>query len=319
MITNSRFRPIWYLRNPHLQTLVANLVQPTFPDVSYETIDLPDGDSLDLAWGSARGDSAVLILHGLEGSLRSAYAKRILNALNAQGIPGIFMFFRGCNGRPNKLAQSYHSGKTDDLRFVLQHLRSRGIQRIALLGYSLGGNVTLKYLGESGSNAMVCAAVAVSVPMLLADCARRMDRGFYRHYQRALLNRLKRKIRQKALLLQSQGISTGTDYIHNFESFDDKFTAPNHGFKSAQDYYEKCSSRQFLQHIRTPTLILHSEDDPFMTRNVLPLNHELSDQVTLELSSHGGHVGFLGGGGLVPKPWLDQRILQFLQPFIAPA
>jgi len=317
MITNSRFKPIWYLRNPHLQTLFANLVHPTFPDVSYETIDLPDGDSLDLAWGSARGDSAVLVLHGLEGSLRSAYAKRILNALNAQGIPGIFMFFRGCNGRPNKLAQSYHSGKTDDLRFVLQHLRSRGIQRIALLGYSLGGNVTLKYLGESGSSSIVCAAVAVSVPMVLADCARRMDQGFSRVYQWALLNRLKSKIIQKQALLQSQGFSTDIDHIDNFESFDDKFTAPSHGFESAQDYYDKCSSRQFLQSIRTPTLILHSVDDPFMTSNVIPHNDELSDHVTLELSTHGGHVGFLSGDSLIPKPWLDQRILQFVQPFLS--
>lgn len=317
MISESRFSPPWYLRNPHLQTLLANLVHPPFPTVTYETIDLPDGDSLDLAWGQARGSSVILILHGLEGSLRSAYAQRLMNELNRRDIPGAFMFFRGCNGRPNRLLESYHSGKTDDLRFIIRQLQARGIERIAVVGYSLGGNVTLKYLGESGASAGLCGAVAISVPMLLAECAERMNRGFSRLYQWELLNRLKRKIAQKSSILESSGLSSLTDHIGNFEQFDDAFTAPAHGFESAQDYYRQCSSRQFLKYIRTPTLILHSRDDPFMTSTVIPTPAELSDDIQLELSDHGGHVGFLGSGPLLPRPWLEDRVLEFLTPLLA--
>jgi predicted alpha/beta-fold hydrolase len=312
MITESRFKPLWYLRNPHLQTLLANLLHPPFPEVSYETLDLPDGDSLDLAWGTARGKSVVLILHGLEGSLRSAYAQRMMNALNTRGIPGVFMFFRSCNGRPNRLARSYHSGETGDLGSVLRHLESRGIERIALVGYSLGGNVALKYLGESQPLEAVRCAVAVSVPMLLANCAERMDRGFSRIYQWELLKRLKRKVGQKKLLLEEQGHSAQTSHIRNFEQFDDQFTARLHGYASALDYYAQCSSRQFLGSIDRPTLIVHSRDDPFMTDDVVPLGHELSEHVQLELSDHGGHVGFIGGGGMLPSMWLEDRVLDFV-------
>ncbi len=313
MIRQSSFKPPWYLASPHLQTILANIIKPSFPQVSYETVQLADGDSLQLARGTARGSDTILILHGLEGSLRSAYAQRLLNALNRAALPAAFMFFRGCDGHPNKQLRSYHSGETDDLRQVIQHLKRSGSERILLVGYSLGGNVTLKYLGEDDADDAVIAAVAISVPLLLDVCAERMDRGFSRIYQHTLLRRLKNKLRQKEQLLVAHGFSTELDSIKNFVQFDDRFTAPVHGFDDAMHYYRSCSSRQFLKNIQTPTLVIQAGDDPFMTSAVLPEELEISDAVTVELSAHGGHVGFIAGGALTPHYWLEPRILSFIQ------
>ena len=316
MIQKSAFKPLWYLKNPHLQTLLANLIHPPLPDVSYETVHLPDGDSLDIARGSARGKQTVLILHGLEGSLRSAYAQRMMNRLNQLQIPAVFMFFRGCNGKPNQALRSYHSGETDDLRCVIEHLKQTGSQRIALVGYSLGGNVTLKYMGEAPTDEAVVCASATSVPLLLDVCAARMNRGFSRIYQHDLMRRLKNKVLQKQPLLVAAGINQDPLTLETFVEFDDAFTALAHGFDNAQDYYQRCSSRQFLKGIDKPTLIIHSKDDPFMTPDVIPRADELSDQVTLELSEHGGHVGFIGGRFLRPQYWLEDRIIDFIRPLL---
>jgi predicted alpha/beta-fold hydrolase len=312
MIETSEFQPSWYLRNAHLQTILANIFKPAFPEVEYETVELTDGDRLQLAHGSARGDSTVLLLHGLEGSLESAYPRRIINYLNARDIPITMMFFRGCNGTPNRLARSYHSGETGDLAQVVDHLKQRGIKRIALLGYSLGGNVVLKYLGEGNADPTVICATAVSVPMLLDVCARRMDRGFSRRYQRMLLERLHAKVAQKRDLLEREGYDTNIK-ARNFYEFDDAFTAKLHGFENADDYYQRCSSRQYLRGIRVPTLILHAEDDPFMTAEVIPKDTELAPAVRLELSRFGGHVGFVQKGLLNPQSWLEPRIHRWLE------
>ena len=316
MITRSEFRPLWYLRNPHLQTIMANIFHPTAPEVHLETLDLPDGDSLQLAHGTADGPCRVLILHGLEGSLRSAYAQRLMNYLNQAGIPATFMYFRGCHGGPNRKARSYHSGETEDLRMVIDHLKKSGSNQIALVGYSLGGNVTLKYMGEDNTDAAIVCATAVSAPMRLDICARRMDQGFSRLYQHTLLRRLKHKVAQKSGLLRDAGFEPRTDDIQNFEAFDDRFTAPLHGFNDAQHYYQQCSSRQFLKAIDKPTLILHALDDPFMTPEVLPEAAELAQEITLELAEHGGHVGFIGGSWIKPYYWLEPRIHRFLSHYL---
>lgn len=318
MITKSTFQPLWYLRNPHLQTLIANLIHPEKPRVSYEEVSLDDGDTLQIARGTAIGENTVLILHGLEGSLRSAYAQRLINALNNRNIPVVFMFFRGCNGQPNKRVRSYHSGETDDLRSVIRYLKQTGSQRIALVGYSLGGNVTLKYMGEQKTDDSILCATATSVPLLLDVCAERMNKGFSRIYQHDLMKRLIRKVKLKQSLLSEAGFPDNPESLKTFVEFDNTYTAPSHGFTDAQDYYQKCSSRQFLKNINKPTLLIHSKDDPFMTTAVLPQEHEISDMVTLELANHGGHVGFIGGKRLKPEYWLEGRIIDFLQQQFQP-
>jgi uncharacterized protein len=312
MIVSGNFKPAWYLRNPHLQTILANINKPPIPTVSYETVQLDDGDSLQLARGTASGSSTVLILHGLEGSLNSAYARRLIDYLNKRNIPVVFMFFRSCNGKPNLKTRSYHSGETDDLRSVISYLKRQGTKRISLVGYSLGGNVTLKYMGEGRVDDSISCAIGVSVPMLLDVCARRMNKGFSRLYQHTLLKRLLNKVEQKRHLFQQEGYNLSRT-PNNFVEFDDTFTAPIHHFDSAEDYYRKSSSRQFLGAIEKPTLILHAQDDPFMTTDVIPKSSELSEYVRLELSPYGGHVGFITKGILKPENWLEPRIYQWLQ------
>ena len=313
MIQQSTFKPVWYLKNPHAQTLLANLIHPRPPQVSFETVTLPDGDTLEIARGTATGPNIVLLLHGLEGSLRSAYAQRLIHALNRQDIPVAFMFFRGCNGKPNNKVRSYHSGETEDLKSVINYLKKNGSEKIALVGYSLGGNITLKYMGEQQTDDSIVCATAISVPMVLSICAERMNRGFSRIYQYGLMRRLINKVQQKQHLLSAAGMSDKPESLKTFVEFDNTYTAPSHGFDDAQHYYQSCSSRQFLKDIEKPTLMIHSKDDPFMTQAVLPEENEISEKVTLELSDNGGHVGFIGGKLMKPEFWLEQRILDFIK------
>lgn len=314
MIKQSTFLPAFYLRNRHLQTILPNIVHPSHPKLEKERIELEDGDFIDLLWSETRSPKTLLILHGLEGSVHSAYAQRMLNYCNQHQIAAVFMHFRGCSGEPNRLLRSYHSGETGDLRQVIQHLKIKGISDIALLGYSLGGNQVMKYMGEAETDPVIRCAIGVSVPLNLGICADTMNRGFAKIYQTTLLRRLIKKIQQKQTLLGRSGLSfPDPAKMKNFHQFDEHFTAPVHGFSGANDYYEKSSSRQFLININKPTLIIHARDDPFMTREVLPQADELSKSVTLEVTPRGGHVGFIGSNNLTPKPWLEPRIHGFLR------
>lgn len=311
MIQQSDFRPLWWLRNPHLQTLwpVYLRHRPTL-DLREERLTLSDGDFIDLAWHDAEGP-LVLVLHGLEGSLKSHYAATLMAALAHAGYQAVFMHFRGCSGEPNRLDRAYHSGDTGDVREVAKHLvASTGKPLFGLVGFSLGGNVVLKWLGESGEHAPVQAAVAVSVPFRLADGARRMGGGMSRIYERHLVGRLKRGYRSKFERRRAP-LNVDLDKIVSFWDFDDVVTAPLHGFSDVHDYYQRSSSRQFLHAIRRPTLVLHALDDPFMFPDTVPKEEELSSSVTLELADRGGHVGFVGGK-LVPRHWLDGRIVRYL-------
>ncbi|NNE63600.1 MAG: alpha/beta fold hydrolase, partial [Gammaproteobacteria bacterium] len=203
MVNQRGFRPAWYLRNRHFQTIIPNIIHPAYPEGQKQRIELDDGDFLDLLWSKHRSPQTLLILHGLEGSSNSAYAKRILNYCNQQRIAAVLMHFRGCSGEPNRLLRSYHSGETGDIRRVINHLKTCNVEDIALLGYSLGGNVTLKYMGEAETDPVIRLAIGVSVPFRLDICATAMNRGFARVYQRSLLNRLIHKMQFKQHLLEA--------------------------------------------------------------------------------------------------------------------
>ena len=313
MIKQSAYKPAWYLRNRHLQTILPNITHPASPQVKKQRVELDDGDFIDLLWSNTQSSQTLLILHGLEGSAKSAYVKRILNYCNQQNIAAVLMHFRGCSGEQNRLLRSYHSGETGDLRQIINHIKMQGVSDIALLGYSLGGNVTLKYMGEAETDPAIRCAIAVSVPFRLDICATSMDTGFAKVYQKSLLNRLiaKMKLKQKLFQADTREFPDPTR-MSNFWSFDDNFTAPIHGFDSAEHYYHSASSRQFLKAINKPTLILQARDDPFMSPEILPDNDELAESLSLELSDHGGHVGFVSSNGLKPDLWLQKRIHQFL-------
>ena len=283
-----------------------------------ERLTLPDGDFIDLAWTKSKPDKIVIVLHGLEGSIDSSYAKGMLAAINKKGWLGVFMHFRGCSGEHNLKDRSYHSGETGDIRFLVETLRKRHPETtLSALGFSLGGNALLKYLGEYKDNSHLKVAVTVSVPYLLSNSAAKLEKGFSRIYQRHLLNRLVNKTLSKFKDREAPINITDIKSWNTFLLFDHHITAPIHGFKSGNDYYEQSSSRQYLKKITTPTLLIHSKDDPFMSVDAIPNKDDLSESVTLELSDHGGHVGFISGNTPWNATyWLEERIPEFLGTYL---
>lgn len=319
---NSDFKPAWGLSNPHLQTLWPFLFrrQPHLP-LQRERLELADGDFIDLDWhvspAVVKIKGLCILLHGLEGDSRSHYIPALMQKLAMQGWRTLLMHFRGCSGEHNRLARGYHSGDTADFNEVLMQLLQREQPlRTAAIGFSLGGNVLLKYLGEQGSQIRLQAAVAVSVPFELAAGADRLACGFSRMYQWWLIRSLQRKLYDKF----SRHLSAGECPLplhelkqqKTFYQFDNTMTAPLHGFADVHDYYTQSSSRQYLPDIRCPTLILHALDDPFLSPVAIPADSELSTSTRLEVSAHGGHVGFVGGTIRQPEYWLDSRICQYL-------
>ena len=314
-IVTSRFEPAWWLPGANLQTLWPYYFRRSVQvDLTHERLELPDGDFVDLCLTGNTGAPVVAVFHGLEGYVDSHYVKSVLAAIEKRGWLGVLMHFRGCSGEHNRLARSYHSGDTGDIGFLIDSLHKRfpGVP-IAAIGYSLGGNALLKYLGEADRNGQVHAAAAVSVPYVLAEGAKRLNTGFSRLYQRRLIGLLKRKIIGKFSDRDCPLDIGEVPKLNDFFSFDDKITAPLHGFAGVEDYYTRSSSRQYLRSINVPVLLIHARDDPFMTEDVIPAEDELSEYVQLELAQNGGHIGFVSGKAPgYPVYWLEQRIIEFL-------
>ncbi len=314
----SCFSPAWWLRNRHLQTVWPTLFSRRADLATRrERFELADGDFLDLDWVGRDSGPIVVVLHGLMGSISSPYASGILRAIERQGWRGLFVHFRGCSGEPNRLPRAYHSGDTGDLAAVIEAVNQREpVTPIAAIGYSLGGNALLKWLSETGEVNPLRAAVAVSVPFDIEQVANSIHQGFSRIYERRLTRCLQEAVRSK---IDRHGDRIPVDreqlaQLVDFWSFDNAVTAPLHGFADARDYYQKSSARQFLPAIKTKTLILHAEDDPFMTPEVIPTPAELSDSTTLEVSKHGGHVGFVSGRWpWAARYWLEERVPAFLK------
>ena len=304
-----------------MQTLCSTLTRRVkAPIDSTERFELPDGDFIDLAWavnGVSSDAPLVVFLHGLGGSVDSTYVAGQLRAFNQNGFRAVLMHFRGARSEPNRMPRAYHSGDTGDLDCFLNALAVREPNtKKALVGFSLGGNVALKWLGEHGSQSIVQAAVAVSVPYQLRLVADRINVGFSKVYQSHLLKRL-RQVFIRKLAVHGDLLPFTVKELEElrcFWRFDEKITSRLHGFPHVHAYYRESSSRQYLTHITTPTLLIHALDDPFMTPEVVPRANELSPHVTMELSRCGGHVGFVSGGvpGM-PVYWLDQRIPEFLR------
>ena len=318
-IVSSKYRPAWWLPDPHSQTLWPYLFHrcadiPLKP----ERLELADGDFVDLCWTSNTSGPLVAVFHGLEGNIRSPYATSIMAHIHNKGWRGVFMHFRGCSGEINRLERSYHSGETGDIRYLLEILRQRFPETpIAAIGYSLGGNALLKYLGESADKTPVFASVAISVPYLLHNSADRLSKGLSRLYQWRLIQSLQKKVRNKFKLRKAPFSLDNLNTLNTFYKFDDKITSPLHGFSSADEYYSQSSCREYLARIQVPTLLVHARNDPFMTSSAIPNADELSESVILELSDKGGHAGFVSG--IVPwntQYWLEQRITEFLTPYI---
>lgn len=312
-MTSTPFKPAWWLPGGHVQTLwPALLRRAVSPVTRRERVELPDGDFIDVDWTGESGP-IVIVLHGLGGSMDSHYARGILRAVATRGWRGALMHFRGCSGEPNRLLRGYHAGDTGDLASFVALLRQREPHiPLAAVGYSLGGNVLLKWLGEQGESSPLSAAVAVSVPFDLGAATARMQQGFSRIYDRRLLRCLQDALARKRAVMALPWDATTIAAIGTLRAFDECVTAPLHGFRDAEDYYDRASCRPYLPRIHTPTLIVHAADDPFMPPSVVPPPHVLSATTRLELSPSGGHVGFVSGAPWTPRYWLETRIPDYL-------
>jgi len=328
MLTKTTFKAAWWLKNSHLQTIYPALLRnaPNPPDYRRERLTTPDHDFIDVDYCGTGSQPLIMLIHGLTGSSQSVYIKGLQSALLKHGFRSAALNFRGCSGSSNNKARCYHSGETEDIDFLYQTLRQREPETpLGVAGFSLGGNVVLKWLGEQGDQLKLFAAVAVSVPLLLDICATKLDSGFAKCYRGNLLKALKTYMRVKLQHLENIGQSQEAlkikelgdlSAIDSFWQYDDRVVAKLHGFNDVHDYYRRSSSRQYLKSISVPTLLIQSVDDPFMTKEVLPELNEISPYVHLELTQHGGHVGFISG--LIPfKPeyWLEQRIPEFLMGY----
>jgi hypothetical protein len=325
MPTKTTFKPAWWLSNGHLQTIYPALLRkaPNPPEYRRERLTTPDHDFIDVDYCGAGKQPLIMLIHGLTGSSQSGYIKGLQTVLLKQGFRSAALNFRGCSGSSNNRARSYHSGETEDIDFLYQTLRLREPDTpLGAVGFSLGGNVLLKWLGERGDQVKLFAAVAVSVPLVLGICATKLDSGFSKLYRGKLLNELKAYMHVKLQHLESTGQSEEAmkirelgdlSTINSFWQYDDRVVAKLHGFNDVHDYYRRSSSRQYLKSIAVPTLLIQAVDDPFMTQEVLPNQDELSPHVQLEFTRHGGHVGFVSGSiPFRPKYWLEQRITEFL-------
>ncbi|HEY8098210.1 MAG TPA: hydrolase [Methylobacter sp.] len=325
MLTKTTFKPAWWLSNSHLQTIYPALLRkaPNPPEYRRERLTTPDHDFIDVDYCGAGKQPLIILVHGLTGSSQSGYIKGLQTVLLKQGFRSAALNFRGCSGSSNNRARSYHSGETEDIDFLYQTLRQREPDTpLAVVGFSLGGNVLLKWLGEQGNQVKLFAAVAVSVPLMLGICATKLDSGFSKLYRGKLLNELKTYMRSKLQHLERMGQAEEAmkikelgdlSTINSFWQYDDRVVAKLHGFNDVHDYYRRSSSRQYLKSITVPTLLIQAIDDPFMTKEVLPTQDELSPYVQLEFTRHGGHVGFVSGPiPFRPKYWLEQRITEFL-------
>ena len=311
--------PGWLLGG-HIQTIYPLLIKPA-KKVIYrrERWELEDGDFVDIDWleGGAIDAPLVILFHGLEGGSSSHYVLSMMAMLQDRQWRGAVIHFRGCSGEPNRLPRAYHAGDSSEIHWMLHRISQQENTHAPLytIGVSLGGNALLKWLGEQGTaaNEIVTAAAVISVPLDLAAAGAALGVGFNQVYTRHFLNTLRYKAVEKndryPGLLDVDAISACTTLYQ----FDNLVTAPLHGFCSTEEYWEKSSSKPWLQHIRVPTLVINARNDPFMPASALPTQAEVSSAVTLEFPEQGGHAGFIDGYFPGKLTWLPSRILDFIQ------
>jgi predicted alpha/beta-fold hydrolase len=317
MFLDSTFRPARGLASPHLQSIYASLLRPTrTPPLVRQRLETPDGDFLDLDRLMADPRAPhLLVLHGLEGSSRAGYVAATVRAAAARGWGAVALNFRSCSGELNRQPRFYHSGETGDASFVLDRLRAEVRGPWLGIGFSLGGNVLLRLLAESGAGCPLRAAAAVSVPFDLLRCARALDRpgsGWMALYRHVFLRSLKRKAIEKARCHPGLLDEARIRAVRGIEAYDDAVTAPLHGWASAVDYYAACSSGPALGRIARPTLLISAEDDPLAPASALPPDVDENPHLTVLRTARGGHVGFVQGSLLRPRFWAEERAVQFL-------
>jgi uncharacterized protein len=322
IIQSSSYRPPPLLSNGHLQTILPSLLR-CVNGVRYrrERIATPDEDFIDLDWSRHGSRHLVLLCHGLEGSSRAAYMQGMVDAFNQAGWDAVAYNYRGCSGTINRQLRAYHSGATDDLAIVHRHIATTQAYRsIGFVGFSLGGNLVLKYLGENAPSLPPERhwAAAVSVPCDLKASARRLERAVNHVYNWRFLRTLTAKARWKARRYPGCIDTSRLQSVHSLKAFDDLYTAPVHGFRDAEDYWRRCSALGFLNRIRVPTLLINALNDPFLSSSCFPYAAaRRNENLFLETPASGGHVGFLPLDLKGPF-WHETRVVQFARKHHVP-
>lgn len=316
LISTSDYSPLKIFSNPHVQTIYPSLFRKV-RGVTYirERIFTPDNDFIDLDWSRVGADRAVVVSHGLEGHSRRSYMLGMIKSFNSRGWDGIAFNFRGCSGEPNRFLKSYHCGATEDLHTVVTHVISKKCYScISLVGFSVGGNLTLMYLGEKKHRVspLVKSAAAISVPCDLESSSMKLAKRSNRLYMKRFLRMFHRKIRIKMHMMPDKIHDTDYHLIQTFEQFDNRYTAPIHGFSSAKDYWSKCSCKQFLSGINIPSILINAQDDPFLGEACYPIKEaKNSPHFFLEMPKSGGHVGFIDFNSS-GEYWHEKRVAEFV-------
>ncbi len=320
LIDNSKYKIASFLKNKHLHTVIPSLFfKHKLTYSSRERVKLPDNDFLEIDLLKNNNKKVVLLLHGLESSANQFYIKHTADVLAKNGYDIVAINYRGCGGEPNNLYKGYHSGCSDDLNATLKHINlNTAYQQLYIVGFSLGGNILLKYLAEYSSQipSNFVKAVAFSTPIDLKGTSLQLSSTFGGIYQKHFLKKLIKKLTQKVIQYPQSISLKEIKTIKTLHQFDGIYTAPANGFKHADDYYEKCSSKPLLKDIKHPVLLINALDDPFLPESCYPYK-ELKHHpfVDLETPKHGGHLGFILS--LRNQTcWYPQRILTYFnEPF----
>jgi len=312
---NSNYKSPIFFRNGHVHSIYPTLFRKV-NGVVYrrERIVTPDQDFLDLDWSKTGSDSLAIISHGLEGDSRRVYVKGMVRAMNQEGTDALAWNFRGCSGEPNRQLRLYHNGAIDDLHTAVSHV-APAYKNIFLIGFSMGGNMSLLYLGKWAQQVpgSVKGSITFSVPCDLTDASVALGRKENTIYMKRFLRLLHSKIKIKKTQFPQQVDDQNYHLLKTFRDFDGRYTAPFHGFSSAEDYWEKCSSRPWLGQIRVPSLIVNSLDDPFLAGGCYPQEECAGNpDTTLEITRHGGHVGFIARNPR-RRYWSEDKAVEFIR------
>ena len=316
-LVTSEFYPTLPFRNGHFNTMYRPLFMKEQCNYTRKRITTWDDDFIDLDFSEVNSPTLAILIHGLEGSSRSSYMVSTTNELNQQNIATVSVNLRGCSGEDNLLLGTYHSGKTEDVAFVVQHiLENYNYENILLVGFSLGGNLTLKYMGEAANvlSPKIKGAIAVSVPVDIASSEKEMDKVKNKVYIEQFLKTIRLKVLEKASKFPDFKLDTALLFkAKRFRDLENLYTVPVFGFESPEDYWEKASSKPFLANINKPTLLINAEDDSFLGKDCFPIKEaKNSEHFFLEITKYGGHVGFVSAFKEVEIRWLEKRISSFI-------
>lgn len=320
-LISSSFTPTIPFRNSHFNTMYRPLFMKDKVTYSRKRIETWDNDFIDLDFSTVKSDSLILLIHGLEGSSESKYMTSHVKHFNRIGFDSVCFNLRGCSGEDNLILPTYHSGKTEDLDFVVDFLLNNyKYKNIIIIGFSLGGNLTLKYLGEKGNSisSTLKAGFAVSVPIHIASAEKEMDKLKNKVYMEVFFKTMKNKVLEKAHKFPEYKLDKDKLFkATKFKHLEHLYTVPVFGFKNPEDYWEKASSKPYILKSKIPTFLINSLDDSFLSKECFPFEEaKKSDYFFFEPTKFGGHCGFMSSFKPKENTWLEKRIEYYIREIV---